>query len=273
MRDGPGFCDIRGWHCHWRFRSIVERDRVFGYGHTEAGRVVTTNDRESLRRIAYGRDATAQERAAAEVALRRLDEAELVTAIAAEDEPLHSYFSAEHEDDGVIEGDVEPPSFWKRSIRAAWLIPIIIGSLILGVVGTLGATGQLLLPFGFLAPSPSPSVTSSFGQMPGDLGAADSWFSNSATASDAFPFADALYANEIQFADVRFALVGGHGWNVWVGHTPDKLCLLIADVSTSTGAANCVTREQFAAGGVSLELNGRVASWYGGEVTAAPSGS
>lgn len=237
-----------------------------------------SGDVERLRRIAYGREAGAADRAAAQAALQALEEgsrapreplaAESVSAAEAPASPEGGSGAAGDADDG------EPVSVWGRRIRVGWLAPVVAGSLVVGALGALGAlqaTGRLTPE----AQSDGPDTTSFSAlpregatQIPGDLGRADAWFEGSATASDVYPFAGLLESNGIDPYDVRFALAAGGGWNVWVGRSTDrKLCLLIADARDDTGAAGCVMRQAFAASGLQLGLGGRTAHWSGGEVS------
>lgn len=244
---------------------------------------------ERLRRVAYGPGASAAERAEAEAALRRLEARAGEDAAGAsssggetvpeEQDPLGRDYSGEREGRTIIDDAVDGADspVWTRSIRVGWFVPIVAGAVIVGIVGTLAVTGHLS-PESRLeqpsAPSPSASLREAPEPMLGDHPeAADAWFAGSATASDAYPFGGLLESSGIDAYDVRFALAAGDGWNVWVGRTgTGKLCLLVADVASESGAAGCVEREQFIHSGTSLALNGRRADWYGGEVTVSPVG-
>jgi hypothetical protein len=246
---------------------------------------------ERLRRVAYGPGAGAAERAEAEAALRALAEppADRADAVAAAPPPGVAVTSPGEGDGDVAGGsdagdadDDAPGSIWGRRIRLGWLVPIVVGSLVAGVLIALGATGHLAPQAQFNGPdrtseSDGPRPVSQPGDgtdlvvLGGDLEAADAWFEGSATASDAYPFPGLLESNAIDPYDVRFALAGGEGWNVWVARSAaGKLCLLLADARDGTGSAGCFARASFAAQGASLGLGDRMAHWFGHEVTASP---
>lgn len=238
-------------------------------------------DVERLRRVAYGRGAGAAERAEAEAALRALAERPADAGDAARAEPaadgevlaaLENSAVERHvaHDDG---GEVSTP-IWERRIRVGWVVPLVAGAIVVGALGALQVTGQ----FGRTSQSEGPHTISptdpppeGWIQMPGDLQAADAWFDGSANASDAYPFENLLESNGIDPYDVRFALAGGGGWNVWVGRSADRrLCLLIADAASESGAAGCFERARFAINGAHLGMGGRTAHWFGAAVMTSP---
>lgn len=248
-----------------------------------------------LRRVAFGPGSSAQERADAVAALRALsDRIAPERAGAGESESeVHAETDARPEETGhlvstfgdesrgeitetVVDEDSEEP-IWRRSIRVGWLVPIVAGSLLVGVVGALGATGRFenLAVWGSPTPSVTPPGVASGEVHPGDLQAADSWFGRQfKTGVDSYPDLQLLSNNGINPDDVRAALDAGNGLKVWVGKTTGKLCLLVASNSasnsTSNVAASCFERDNFAVGGAHLGMNGRMAHWDGNEVTADP---
>jgi hypothetical protein len=221
---------------------------------------------ERLRRAAYGPGASTADRAAAEAALRALA-AQPAEAV---DDAAPSPSDAEAPDD--VDEDIPEPVLG-RSIRVGWLVPIVAGALLVGALAALGATGRFSTGEPDAAPtsSPPPSGAATTVRIPGDLQAADAWFDGAATASDVYPFSGLLDTNGIDPYQVRFALAGGGGWNVWVARSATgQLCLLIADAPNGGGTAGCVEKAEFARNGAQLALGSRVAHWYGGEVTTSP---
>ncbi len=238
-------------------------------------------DVERLRRVAYGPGAGAAERAEAEAALQAHDGRRPDAAEAGEVEPVADVEVPASFDGGEIggvpsrsdDGGEAATAFWERRIRVGWVVPIAAAAVVIGALGALQITGW----FGPGAPGEVPATISptdpppeGWIQMPGDLQAADAWFDRPATGSDAYPFEDLLRSNHIDPYDVRFALAGGGGWNVWVGRSTDrKLCLLIADAASESGAAGCFERARFAINGAHLGMGDRMAHWFGAEVMTA----
>lgn len=240
---------------------------------------------ERLRRVAYGPGVGAAERAEAEAALRALaeqqaDVAGVVPAVLAVDIDMPVSLESGAESQAVdfrggvdeVDGDVLA-SIWARRIRVAWLVPIVAGALLVGVLTALATTGWFEKGQPKQAASDTPSATptaETVTHIPGDLESADAWFDGPATASDAYSFPGLLQSNEVDPYDVRFALAGGDGWNVWVGRSiTGKLCLLLADARNDAGAAGCFERARFAVGGAHLGMGDRIAHWYGGEVSTS----
>lgn len=251
---------------------------------------MTPADRESLRRIAYGPDATAEERAEAASALRQLDEAKREEAeseadpraAAAESRPILSEelsqvkASAERASDDGVEEDEESPSFWRRSIRVAWLVPIVVGSIAVGYAASIGPLNAMRNPQNSALsasptpPSAEPTDVPDANVKSGDLAAADSWFDRPYRASDTFPNAAALHQFGINAEDVRIAVNGGEKGSVWVGRTEGELCLVLADPTDGTSASSCNKRDKFAEFGIAFGSTNLGASWYGREVTTTP---
>lgn len=219
-----------------------------------------TDDRERLRRIAYGPDATPRERAAAEASLRQLDEQERTAAATRESQAVNREDPDEDFDvddkvfdeavDGGVddgaEGDdeVEPHPLWLRRINMGWMIPIVVGSLVIGALGAWGAS----------------AVSSSIN--PGDLNAADAWFTSPLNVSDqnAMPWWLAEPYG-IEPRNLRPTSTPG----VWVGRTKTHLCILIQELEGA--GANCVERDKFAADGINYSVGKLSFHWFGGDVT------
>ncbi len=231
---------------------------------------MTPADREGLRRVAYGPDATAEERAVAASALRELDEQARVarealraSAVAKgtelDDTELDEPVEASGEGSGHLadDDDGELP-LWQRRIRIGWLIPIAIGSLLLGVFGAVGTSSQ------FRGPDPVPAASDggAVGEAtPGDLKAADEWFTAPYLAMDYYPGPAVLNSYGIDQLDVRFS--GGNG--AWVARTESALCLLAVNYDSERGA-RCVSRAEFGRSGITLSVGDLTFDWRGKDV-------
>lgn len=233
---------------------------------------------ERLRRVAYGPGVGAAERAEAEAALRTLvsvarhDEGRVSAVPISDAEASASTEEVGYGHGGVGKEGLE--SLWARHIRVGWLVPIIAGALLVGVLAALTTTGWFERGESETAPTtgqttlePPDEADPGFLVQGGNLDAADAWFSGQATAADAYPFSAFLDLNDIDPYEVRFAHAAGGDWNLWVARTGDgKLCLLSAYARDGTGGADCVQRDAFAAGGVHLGIGDRVAHWFGGPI-------
>ena len=233
------------------------------------------HDSESLRRIVFGRDATAEERAAAEAALRQLDEAELAAVSDTEQirDEDHSKADTSAAHDSDVEANEESPSFWRRSIRVAWLVPIVAGSIAIGYAASIGPLESMSgtpISTATQTPSAEPTDEPTSGRRPGDLAAADSWFDRAYKETDTFPDAVALEQFGIAAEDMRIAINGGDKGSVWVARAGDALCLVISDPVDGVSASSCTERDRFAESGIALGSNNLGASWYGREVTTSP---
>ena len=214
-------------------------------------------ERDRLRRIAYGPDATAKERVAAEAGLRRLEEQErasLVAASAAEASAHHTpdQASAVHDErddeENSSEGEasddeVTGAPLWLRRINIGWLIPIVVGSLLVGAVGAWGF---------HLAGATNPSG--------GDLRAADAWFDLPAADEATAPWYLAqTYGVEV--SNIRLSNAPG----VWFGRTKTSFCLLVMQWEAS--GAGCVKRPAFAKSGITLAVGSYIFRWRGKDVS------
>jgi hypothetical protein len=247
---------------------------------------MTDDARDRLRRIAYGPDATAQERAAAETALRQLDDVGPKPIADSVDDPVErnspniaGVAAGAAPVDGVDEVDDDgretEPSFWGKSVRVAWLAPIVIGALAVGYFASLGSLdvnrgAHNIAGTESPAPSASTSGEQSLDLHLGDLIAADSWFERPFRESDAYPDASALEYYKIRAVDVRIASGAADKVGVWVGRSADKLCLLIADTVAATRASTCIDRGKFARMGIHLSSNDLGATWFGRDVSTDP---
>jgi len=233
-----------------------------------------------LRRAAFGRGATTEERATAEAALRSLDdrapdsppwltEVPRVDVIQSEVSQEANDPTAEIERAVAVE-DGEP-SLWKRSIRVAWLVPIAAGALFVGAVGALGATGQF--PAMDVTAVPTPQTDSRSGQEsksgtlitgPGNVAAANSWFDSPATPADAFPLTVLLRQIGVDQDQVRLVLNDG-GRKLWAAKQGTAgFCLGIYDNSADNSFFNCATIQEFADAGVAI-VTPEFGAWWGGQ--------
>lgn len=137
--------------------------------------------RERLKRIAYGRDATAEERSSAEESLRQLAEQDLALTFATTVEPSEVP-SVEPEQrnevdtvesvsdqvphtvksDSVEQGAGQP--LWRRRIRIGWIAPIALGAFLLGLWAALGTDGQRE-PVAATASPTTPTVDGELGEV------------------------------------------------------------------------------------------------------------
>lgn len=250
-----------------------------------------TDNVDRLRRLAYGPGSRPEDRAAAETELRQLEgETRKSGPVAPEPsgvEPSGVGPLPQVEADlggisgvmSVADGNTDPEPtvvspgrdpavpIWRRSIRVAWLIPIVVGAVLIGVLATMGVAGQFDAGARWSAPVASGNPQT---QGSGDLSAADAWFEKPITDADLFTYPELSDSNGIASDQVRFALDGGNGYMVWVGRTDRQLCLLISQEGETNGAVSCFDRDRFVAAGAHLAVDGRKAYWYGHEVTADP---
>lgn len=159
----------------------------------------------------------------------------------------------------------------RRNIQIRWLVPIVAVSLVLGALGTLAATGQFTPVADGGAPAPAETPEGPDPLPPrGVIAAARMWFDNPFTSSDSFPLLSELEANGLVSQDVRFALTGANGWDLWVGRTDETLCLLAANAAESDTAVSCVEYRSFAANGIRLSMKNLEAYWDGLRLTTDP---
>lgn len=237
---------------------------------------------EHLRRIAFGPDSSAQERAAAEKSLHELEMAERAAlsesvddvpvedgAAASDDFDVKQFGEFDVEVDG--EFDVEGPTFWERTIRITWLVPIVVVSIAVGYLGSLGPMAGLQQPDPASEKNEPLSNNVDFTEgtvVLGDLQAADSWFAQPVTEDMTFRNNELLEYERIDPSDVRLAIFGGNEGSLWVARTDATLCLLITH--TADSASTCVERETFERQGIALAANELEARWYGRDVITSP---
>lgn len=208
-------------------------------------------ERDRLRRIIYGPDSSAAQRTEAEHALLLLDqqeqhgrEREEAAAQAALDD--ESGVAENKVEESATDEDVErdATTFWQRRINLGWLIPIVVGSLLLGAAVAAGVNWSLL--------NSSPTAAK------GDLAAADAWFDSptSPEDEDSLPVFEAQ-SYDIDVRDLRRTEVPG----VWVGRTDAFLCLVIQQWEGS--GATCVERADFARDGIDYAVGNLHIRWYG----------
>ncbi len=235
-----------------------------------------SGDIERLRRVAYGPGASAADRAAAERALRVLAERPADVAGPVATAPVSDTEVPAAIEEGDVTGgadrgrvgDEALESVWARRIRVGWLVPIVAGALLAGVLAALASTGWFETGEPEASVGASPATTGGVpAPMPGDPEAADAWFDGQATASDAYPYSSLLEVNDIHPYEVRFVLSDGTDWNVWVGRSrTGEFCLLVNDRRDGTGKGLCVEREEFARAGVLVTGGGHFAYWTGDTV-------
>lgn len=233
-------------------------------------RAMESDELRELRRIAFGRESTAEERAGAVEELRKLEIAHATEARQAAVEPDVTERSdsapreispASDPTTTATETDASGPRR-RTAVRAIWLVPIILASLAVGAIGgsVWGAAHQS---------TTSPSAHASFalgtdgsGQPGGDLAAADKIFAQLRTTQDAFPLPGVV--QNLRQSSVRFLGGTTDAVQLWVGlNSEDELCLLLYESKSNSGAASCVTRANFASQGITLGFNKYQASWNG----------
>lgn len=233
-----------------------------------------------LRRSAFGPTATAEERAAAEAALLRLDERARESASTVADVPGVNAPKSEvpsqtdsqaTEFESADVGQDAQSSLWQRSIRVGWFVPIAIGSLLLGAVGAMSVTGQFNTTGVTVAQTPQPSSSSVAaggpGTLivgPGNLAAANSWFNFPPTSADAFPLTVLLHQIGVDQSQVRIVLNDG-GQKLWAAKKGTTgFCLGIYDNSADGSFFNCATIQEFGKSGVSIRTTD-FGAWWGGQ--------
>ncbi|GAB3045518.1 hypothetical protein GCM10027052_30110 [Parafrigoribacterium mesophilum] len=178
----------------------------------------------------------------------------------------------------------EPPQRGRRSrhIRAAWLIPIIAGSLAVGYIAAPNVAVQSLVgPSAStpprVAPSAAPGVPSAFpipnGELatggPSSLKEADAWFETVPTERDGFGDPQLLETLKIAPSAVRFVQINAAGFQVWVAKTlNDDLCVLSTN-GTSEISSACTPRAAFSGAGVMLTQSDYSIGWSGSRVTVS----
>lgn len=142
----------------------------------------------------------------------------------------------------------------KRGLHPLWLVPIVLASAVVGgVAGELGSAPTASRPSGSASGAPE-SVRI------GDLHAVDRLFERERTERDAYPQPE--QAEALRTETTRY--LGGDidGAQAWAGRTTDKLiCLLVLD--GEVGAGSCATRDDFAGAGITVGVNGYTVTWDG----------
>jgi len=222
-----------------------------------------TSDDElrQLRRAAFGRSSTPDEQ---REAVRRLAEIEAESARAEPAVAEHTIPAVDVPEPlaapppDAPDGEVPNPS---RSVRAIWLVPVILVSLVVGAFG-----GSLWRP---APPTVTPRAHSSFalgtdssGQPGGDLVAADTILAKPRAARDAFPLPTLV--QNLDQNSTRYLGGAAGALQLWAGlNSEAELCLLLYEASNQSGAASCVTPENFTAHGITLGFNQYQVSWDG----------
>jgi hypothetical protein len=238
---------------------------------------------EELRRIAFGRNSTDEERAAAtrklaELAAPRSASSDSTLARSSDDEagttepdavtglPVALSSTTETVADETASG-AQSASARRRSTAAAWLLPAVLASLLLGAIA-----GRATAP-GLQAPAPSstasqhrplnPALDPDSGLV-GGLVAANTWLARTPTEADTFPKPSMAQIQSLSsirhIKDVRDndTLI-----TVWGAKDPgDGICLL-AGLPGGFFATTCVPPKVFAERGITLAFNGIEVSWDG----------
>jgi hypothetical protein len=263
---------------------------------------MTREQRADLERIAFGRTHTREDEDAAAAARNELAEADRAAGMAAARraevaaaDATARVVVASHEsgagnwslaatlpdDELLAPPPPEAPRKAVRRIHAAWLVPIIAGSLAAGYFGaTIAVAGALQGP---VTPTASPSTKPSIVQLvptpepptevtlpvrePGNLKEADAWFGTPPSEVDGFALPDMLISMEIDPSAVRFVQTDAAGFSAWVAkNRSGDLCVLGTDGSGG-GVSSCVPRNNFVTFGAMVSQDGHTITWNGSAVT------
>jgi hypothetical protein len=242
-----------------------------------------------LRRTAFGRPSSAEEEAAASAALRELSELEerrkraafargSSESVAARTERPQAEQSASVVTDSPEHDDLPSGTEVARSaaIRRRWVIAGIIAGLIVVGIAAGFAVGMAtaaagLRPGGAPAAAPSTAVRDSSGDSfgPGDIAAADSWFTSPIETQDAVP--PSVWSTSLDKTRRVWHPFDTAGWSLWIAEqsTTREFCLVAALDDSSIAQLRCVTAAVFEKDGVSLRFGDDVARWNGTELTTS----
>lgn len=226
---------------------------------------------EELRRIAFGRGSTDEERAAATKQLTELAAAESAPSL-----PGSAPAPVEGPDDeaGVVESDADTTAtaansapLRRRSIAMIWLLPAVIASLAVGaIVGRATAPSpQVSAPAQVTLHRPLANLTSEPGKSTvGNLVAANAWLARAPTKADTFPspamtdnqgLSSVRHIKDIREDDTLITLWGAKDRD-------DGICLL-AGLPGGFFTSSCVSPEVFAERSITLGFNGFEVGWDG----------
>jgi hypothetical protein len=233
-----------------------------------------TSDDElrGLRRAAFGRSSTPDERRQAAERLAALDaaaqqaRAEQVQA----DDEVPTATAAPAPESAASSAAPESEPHARRSIALIWVLPIVLAALVLGVIaGRALESGSV--------PRERATASDAAGesqQVRGDLAAARTQLAGPHTGGEAFP--DPVFVEKQGLESVT--LIGDlHPGDlhitVWgATNQSDDICL-IAGVPDGVFAAQCVNGTEFSQHGITLGFNGFEVSWNGVSSSAVPSTS
>jgi hypothetical protein len=230
---------------------------------------------EELRRIAFGRDSTSEERAAATRELAKLATAENATplpdsaAAPAESSSENSDAEAGAAEPAASDSTIaaQPVPVRRRRIAMVWLLPAVIASLVVGTVaGRATVSSQ---------PTPAPTSTTSWlpiadpsanpgNGIAGNLVAANAWLARTPTKADTFPELGVIdgqslsavrHIKDVQDNDILITVWGAKDHS-------DGICLL-AGLPGGFFATTCVPPKVFTERGINLGFNGFEVSWDG----------
>ncbi len=241
---------------------------------------MTNDDSESLRRIAYGPDATGEERAAAEAALRDAERlavrgsVAVSTTVDADTDVAGGIESVPRERQADVARDNDRP----RGIRRACLILIIVAAIGVGALGSFAVTGLLGNQPASIAPSEQPSIPplnqgEVGGRLVGDLGSVDRLFNGAPGPKDVFPDAALLEKSFIDPTNVRFLLSAQaekaeDDFRMWAAkNRADEVCLIIVMGDGDMTGRSCVSRADFRRDGLAFGANQFRVSWNGVSVS------
>jgi hypothetical protein len=214
--------------------------------------------RERLRREAFGRPATPADEARAADALREL------TDLAAGD-------AAERAAQDALAAAAPPPPVRRRLPRAVAVVAV-------SLAGAAILVGLDLFGFGRsgdpdAAPPESPSIRFQEERpiptrsvpvtTTGSSASADTWFSAPQTQADLTGTLQTSVEG-IDPASTRIVPSSAAGWRIWIAKGPHgMLCLIAKREESSSASAQCVTREDFDASGLTLGADRLTVFWDG----------
>jgi hypothetical protein len=256
--------------------------------------------RQQLERIAFGRTHGPEDEAAASAARQELAEVAGAAQVAARERANSHEFATGRpllEDDLGGQGappnpDVPPPPppelqrTVAHRLRRAWLVPIIVCSVVVGYYGApMAVAGMLQDPPSStpapVVPSPvfptptsesptpePPSIDGVSAGQPSSLKEADAWFETLPRNSDALLDPDVAGGLELDPTAIRFVQSSGAEFQVWVARKLDgDLCVVGSEAEGVSAFAGCNTREGFARSGVTMSHGGYSMIWNGSSVT------
>lgn len=250
--------------------------------------------RQQLERIAFGRPHSREGETAAFAARKELAEVARAARVAARElAASHALATGRPVLEDGLAGQGPPPNpaipppppepqrRVAHRIRRAWLVPIILGSVVVGYYGApIAVAGVLQDPAYstpapvvpspvFLSPTPEPpSIDGVSAGQPSSLKEADAWFETLPRASDALLDPDVARGLELDPATIRFVQSNAADLQVWIARKLDgDLCVVGSEAEGVSAFAGCNTREGFARSGVTVSHGGYLMIWNGSSVT------